>query len=217
MLDSWGGINCLQKVDLDIIHQMKAEMGRDELIVFTSVQFAEHAQHVFDLLGPITLTQANIWDVFAAMLPLRHKPPYTMELDAPPKTPSQTSTNGMPKDSVVVLWAEVLMGKPLCTGLHDHPMAATCQGLPPFLLIRDSDLHYPAPSTLFHAKDMVSTPSPPQHESPRRRRPGASSSSFEDGIHTTRHHSGTPAVACTESAAAVLPPPARTSHLKPTP
>ncbi|KAJ6520574.1 hypothetical protein DFH09DRAFT_1505134 [Mycena vulgaris] len=70
MLDSWGGINCLQKVDVDVIRQMKMDMGGDELIAFTTSEFAARAQVVFDSLGPVILTPANVWDVFVAMLPL---------------------------------------------------------------------------------------------------------------------------------------------------
>ncbi|KAJ6485293.1 hypothetical protein DFH09DRAFT_1265937 [Mycena vulgaris] len=64
MLDSWGGINCLQKVDVDVIRQMKMDMGGDELIAFTTSEFAARAQVVFDSLGPVILTPANVWDVF---------------------------------------------------------------------------------------------------------------------------------------------------------
>ncbi|KAJ7149435.1 hypothetical protein C8R43DRAFT_1088198 [Mycena crocata] len=70
LLDSWGGVNCLQKVPVDIIRQMREEMGGDELIAFTSEEFSERAQAAFDSLGPVVLTQQNVWEVFAAMLPL---------------------------------------------------------------------------------------------------------------------------------------------------
>ncbi|KAJ7084796.1 hypothetical protein B0H15DRAFT_381633 [Mycena belliarum] len=70
MLDSWGGVNCLQKVDLDVIRQMKEDMGGDELIAFSTTEFSARAQEAFDSLGPIKLSQANVWDVFTAMLPL---------------------------------------------------------------------------------------------------------------------------------------------------
>lgn len=70
MHDSWGGVNCLQKVDVEVIRQMKVDMGGDALLTFTSPEFAVRAQEAFDSLGPVALTQTNVWDVFGAMLPL---------------------------------------------------------------------------------------------------------------------------------------------------
>lgn len=70
MLESWGGVDCLQKVDVNIIRKMKEEMGGDELIAFTTPEFSERAQQAFDSLGPLALTQTNVWDVFREMLPL---------------------------------------------------------------------------------------------------------------------------------------------------
>ncbi|KAJ7816284.1 hypothetical protein B0H14DRAFT_3744049 [Mycena olivaceomarginata] len=68
--DSWGGVNCLQKVDKDVIRQMREDMGGDALIAFSTPEFAARAEQAFESLGPVALTQKNVWDVFQAMLPL---------------------------------------------------------------------------------------------------------------------------------------------------
>lgn len=67
--DSWGGVNCLLPVDRDILRQMKEDIGGDQLIAFSTPEFAERAEEVFESLG-VSLTMQNVWDVFQAMLPL---------------------------------------------------------------------------------------------------------------------------------------------------
>ncbi|KAJ7920649.1 hypothetical protein B0H13DRAFT_1605235 [Mycena leptocephala] len=67
--DSWGGVNCLLPVDRDILRQMKEDIGGDQLIAFSTPDFAERAEEVFESLG-VSLTMQNVWDVFQAMLPL---------------------------------------------------------------------------------------------------------------------------------------------------
>ncbi|KAJ6632401.1 hypothetical protein B0H10DRAFT_2159630 [Mycena sp. CBHHK59/15] len=68
--EKWGGRDCLLKVDLDVVRQMKQDMGGDGLIAFSTPEFAERAQTVYDSLLITKLTQANVWDVFTIMLPL---------------------------------------------------------------------------------------------------------------------------------------------------
>ncbi|KAF7362207.1 hypothetical protein MVEN_00566900 [Mycena venus] len=70
MFESWGGVNCLQRVDRDVIRQMKEDMGGDALIAFSMPEFSARAEEAFESLGPVVLTQKNVWDVFQAMLPL---------------------------------------------------------------------------------------------------------------------------------------------------
>ncbi|KAJ7833023.1 hypothetical protein B0H14DRAFT_3087727 [Mycena olivaceomarginata] len=77
MFESWGGVNCLRTVDRDVIRQMKEDMGGDALIAFSTPEFSvrailyfQHAEEAFQSLGPVVLTQKNVWDVFQAMLPL---------------------------------------------------------------------------------------------------------------------------------------------------
>ncbi|KAJ6607858.1 hypothetical protein B0H10DRAFT_2178373 [Mycena sp. CBHHK59/15] len=55
----WNGRNCLLKVDVEVIKQMKLDMGGDALLAFSTPEFAEQAQNV---------TLENVWDVFTAML-----------------------------------------------------------------------------------------------------------------------------------------------------
>ncbi|KAJ6505041.1 hypothetical protein C8R45DRAFT_1051009 [Mycena sanguinolenta] len=70
LYEEWGGVDCLQKVDRDVIRQMKADLGGDALIAFSTPEFAQRAEEALESLGPIVLTQQNVWDVFQAMLPL---------------------------------------------------------------------------------------------------------------------------------------------------
>lgn len=68
--EKWGGRNCLLPVDVEVISQMKLDMGGDALIAFSTPEFAARAQVVYDSLHIQALTQENIWHVFLAMLPL---------------------------------------------------------------------------------------------------------------------------------------------------
>ncbi|KAG6372147.1 hypothetical protein JVT61DRAFT_8557 [Boletus reticuloceps] len=66
----YGGTNCLLPVDLTVIHHLKAALGGEKLLRFVSVEFADHAEMVFETLGIETITSDNIWDIFTKMLPL---------------------------------------------------------------------------------------------------------------------------------------------------
>lgn len=69
--ERWNGENCLLEIeDMETIRQMKADLGGEKLIMFTTREFSDHAQQVFDTLEPLQLTQENAWDVFRHMLPL---------------------------------------------------------------------------------------------------------------------------------------------------
>ncbi|KAJ7474431.1 hypothetical protein B0H11DRAFT_2158685 [Mycena galericulata] len=68
--EKWGGRNCLLPVDVDVIAQMKTDMGGDALIAFSTPEFAARAQIAYDYLQIQALTQENIWHVFMTMLPL---------------------------------------------------------------------------------------------------------------------------------------------------
>ncbi|KAJ7210229.1 hypothetical protein C8J57DRAFT_1454178 [Mycena rebaudengoi] len=70
LYERWGGKNCLLPVNVEVIRQMKKDMGGDDLIAFSTPEFAARAQEVYDSLLITTLTQQNIWSVFTAMLPL---------------------------------------------------------------------------------------------------------------------------------------------------
>lgn len=70
MLEKWGGHNCLLPVDVEVIHQIKEEMGGDSLLEFVTDEYSQWAQATYDTLGVAKLTLENVWDVFWALLPL---------------------------------------------------------------------------------------------------------------------------------------------------
>lgn len=67
---SWGGRNCLMPVDVEVVREIKEAMGGDELLAFTSAEFEQRAQVVYDSLDIPELTFENVWHVFSVMLPL---------------------------------------------------------------------------------------------------------------------------------------------------
>lgn len=70
MPEKWGGHNCLLPVDVEVIHQIKEEMGGDSLLEFVTYEYSQWAQAAYDTLGVAKLTLENVWDVFQALLPL---------------------------------------------------------------------------------------------------------------------------------------------------
>jgi len=70
MPQNWGGRNCLLEVDVDVIRQIKEEMGGDQLLEFVPPDFSERAQTAYDSLNIQNLTMENVWLVFRDMLPL---------------------------------------------------------------------------------------------------------------------------------------------------
>ena len=60
---------CLQHVDVDVVQKLMDDIGGEELTRFVSVEYAAHAQRVFDSLNVPKLTFENVWEVFSAMLP----------------------------------------------------------------------------------------------------------------------------------------------------
>ena len=71
--EEWGGRDCLLKLepeDLSVVSELKAELGGDALIAFSTPEFATHAQLVYDSLMITQLTFENVWVVFVTMLPL---------------------------------------------------------------------------------------------------------------------------------------------------
>ena len=68
--DQWGSHNCLLPVDVNVIREIKAKMGRDDLLKFTSTEFSACAQAAYDTLGITDLTIENVWNVFQAVYPL---------------------------------------------------------------------------------------------------------------------------------------------------
>ncbi|KIP10695.1 hypothetical protein PHLGIDRAFT_22139 [Phlebiopsis gigantea 11061_1 CR5-6] len=65
----WNGGNYLLPVDLAVVREIKEAMGGDDILEFTSREFREQAQGIFDVLSVTSLSFSNVWHVFHAMLP----------------------------------------------------------------------------------------------------------------------------------------------------
>ena len=65
----YGGENCLQSVDTTVVQNLMEELGGEDLFCFVSIEYADHAQGVFNNLGISKLTFKNVWEVFSMMLP----------------------------------------------------------------------------------------------------------------------------------------------------
>lgn len=63
------GENGLQHVDREVIAKLMEDIGGEDLIRFVSVDYAAHAQQIYNNLDFPKLSLSNIWDVFQAMLP----------------------------------------------------------------------------------------------------------------------------------------------------
>ena len=70
LYEKYGGIDCFQPVDGEVIHDLMEELGGRDLILFVSRDYAAKAQGVCDMLGLHDMNLQNIWHVFSAMLPL---------------------------------------------------------------------------------------------------------------------------------------------------
>jgi hypothetical protein len=68
--EAYGGENCLEPVDRDVIHGLMEELGGEDLIRFVPVEYATKAVRVFESLNVADLTVQNAWHVFQSMLPL---------------------------------------------------------------------------------------------------------------------------------------------------
>ncbi len=64
------GDSRLLPIPLDIVHEMKTQLGGDSILEFVIADYADRCQAAFDLLAIVELTFENVWDVFTAMLPL---------------------------------------------------------------------------------------------------------------------------------------------------
>jgi len=65
----YGGEDCLQLVDRDIMQQLMDKVGGEDVICFVSVDYAYRVQEVFVLLRVTKLSFNNIWQVFTKMIP----------------------------------------------------------------------------------------------------------------------------------------------------
>ncbi|KAG6848069.1 hypothetical protein H0H93_003660 [Arthromyces matolae] len=65
----YNGENQLQKVQVDVLHQLMEEIGGEALIRFVTPEYARRAQAVYDSLQISSLSYENVWFIFQAMLP----------------------------------------------------------------------------------------------------------------------------------------------------
>ena len=70
LFEEYGGEDCLQPVDSEVIRNLMEELGGKDLILFVSRDYAAKAQGVYDTLRLYDLNLQNVWHVFSAMLPL---------------------------------------------------------------------------------------------------------------------------------------------------
>jgi hypothetical protein len=66
----WGGRNCILPIkgeQLNTIRVLKEALGGERLIAFTSEEFSDQAQTVYEGLNIHELTSKNVWHVFHAM------------------------------------------------------------------------------------------------------------------------------------------------------
>ena len=69
--ESWGGRNCLLPIsNLDIIRELKEELGGASILDFVDADFATQAEGAYDQLGITKLTMDNVWVIFTDMLML---------------------------------------------------------------------------------------------------------------------------------------------------
>ncbi|KAK7690805.1 hypothetical protein QCA50_005905 [Cerrena zonata] len=66
----YGGEWGLQPVDVNVVRQLKEELGGEDLVRFVPAEYATHAQTIYDSLGIESLEFNNVWNIFTLMLPL---------------------------------------------------------------------------------------------------------------------------------------------------
>ena len=67
--ERYGGHDCLQPVDRDVVRKLMEDIGGEDLIRFVDEHYALRAQRVFDSLHIESVTLANVWEVFQKMIP----------------------------------------------------------------------------------------------------------------------------------------------------
>ena len=68
--ENWGGHNCLLKVKVDIICELKNAMGDNQILEFVSSDFSHHAQAAYNTLSVVDFNLENAWYVFRDLYPL---------------------------------------------------------------------------------------------------------------------------------------------------
>lgn len=71
LVEEYGGENCLQLVDTNVVRELMEVLGGEELLRWPGVDdaYIVRAKAVFAELGVGKLSFDNVWDVFEAMLP----------------------------------------------------------------------------------------------------------------------------------------------------
>jgi len=70
LFHKYNAINCLQPVDVAVVHNLMEEIGGEELIQFVYPEYAACAQAAFNTLQITSLTFDNVWIVFKELLHL---------------------------------------------------------------------------------------------------------------------------------------------------
>jgi len=71
LYESWGGRDCLLPVEnMELIRELKEELGGAELLEFCDPELSARAQDAFNSLGKVNLQFDNVWMVFQQILPL---------------------------------------------------------------------------------------------------------------------------------------------------
>lgn len=71
LYESWGGRNCLLPItNMELIHELKEELGGPELLEFCDRDISARAQNAYESLGVFSLRFNNVWGVFQRILPL---------------------------------------------------------------------------------------------------------------------------------------------------
>jgi hypothetical protein len=64
----YGAINCLQQVDIAVVHRLKESIGGENLVQFVSPEYAAWCRTVYETLGIQKVTLQNVWIIFSSML-----------------------------------------------------------------------------------------------------------------------------------------------------
>jgi hypothetical protein len=70
LFEKYGGEDCLQQVDSEVIRALMEDLGGEDLILFVSRDYATRARAICNTLGLHDLNLQNAWHIFSAMLPL---------------------------------------------------------------------------------------------------------------------------------------------------
>jgi len=69
-LTQYGGEDCPQQVDSEVIRALMEDLSGEDLILFVSHDYAMRARAICNTLGLHDLNLQNAWHIFSAMLPL---------------------------------------------------------------------------------------------------------------------------------------------------